>query len=172
MKLGTSIRETDINPWTYWCWKRNWLLYITTDAAYRIAWDPLIQLAELELDSMNDFRIRKAVRMKYNEATEKLGELWSSIVKAHQGWRDAERLYIAAARDAGVRLCCECSKPMPDYDNSQSCDGCQLEWGWSTPQGLQDARAAQLDREINRLQKERDCLRNSVTAARACRPQS
>jgi hypothetical protein len=83
---------------------------------------------------------------------------WDAWAEALQTAADAREAYYAKARASNVRLCADCAKPMPGYDNSQSCDGCHLPWGWDTPQGRRDRRAEQLDAEIERLRAERSKL--------------
>lgn len=93
--------------------------------------------------------------MKYNEATEKLRPLWDAWAEAADAQRAAKTAYERAASAAGVQLCSFCAKPMPDYDSSMHCDGCHQPWGWDTPQGRRERRAAELDAELARLRAER-----------------
>lgn len=94
--------------------------------------------------------------MKYNEATERLRPLWDAIADAKTALEAAENAYVRAAKVAGVDICHSCNKPMPDYDSSMNCDGCHLPWGWDTPKGRRDRRAAELDAELARLRAERE----------------
>lgn len=88
-------------------------------------------------------------------APKTLRDAWDDWADACQAADLAKKAYFAAATGAGIKLCTCCAKPMPEYDNSQTCDGCHLGWGWDTPQGRRDRRAAELDEQLERLRAER-----------------
>lgn len=96
---------------------------------------------------------------KYERATELLKPFWNEWVEAERRMIAARERYRLEARNAEARICDHCLKPMPDDDTSRYCDGCHLPWGWATPQGQRELRAAQLDRQLEALQKEREELR-------------
>lgn len=91
-------------------------------------------------------------------ATELLAAQWDAWCDAHEAAKSAGRCYEQLAQTLGIPLCQSCNKPMPEYDHSQECDGCHLPWGWNTPAGQRELRAAELDRKLAQLQKEREAL--------------
>jgi hypothetical protein len=96
--------------------------------------------------------------VNYEEATKVLSEPWNEWKEAQERSRAAHKAYLDAVRQVPVQICQRCEKPMPDYDHSNECDGCHLDWGWATPQACRDRRAAELDAEIERLKKVRGAL--------------
>ena len=93
--------------------------------------------------------------MPYASATEALRPLWDAWARAGVALTAARKAYNDAASAQNIALCYRCSKPMPDYDVSSECDGCHLEWGWSTPEGRAKRERAELDAQIASLQARR-----------------
>ena len=87
-----------------------------------------------------------------------LKDAWDTWERALVKVEEAKSLYFRIAGASKIRLCLSCNKPMPTWDHSQTCDGCDLPWGWDSAQGRRDRRAAELDSEIERLRAERSKL--------------
>lgn len=94
-------------------------------------------------------------RIPYERAIQILDAEHTAWVEAEAARRSARDAYFAKARANQIRLCDCCAKPMPEYDHSMQCDGCDAPWNWATPKGRREMRAAELDAELARLQAER-----------------
>lgn len=94
-------------------------------------------------------------RRTYRESIDLLSTERAAWVEASAALEVAREAYLAKAAAHDIDLCTHCTKPMPEFDHSQQCDGCHLPWNWATPQGERELRAAELDARLEQLKAER-----------------